>query len=215
MESELQSLLDKIKEEGIEEGEKQSSRLVNDAHEKAAKIVGDADKEAARIIEAAKTEAARLRRSGEKALQHAARDIILSVRRDVQNLIQHILRYETKRSLSPELLAQMVLRLLDQWDWCKAERSELEIVFSDDDLSDVQDYLIQRVPRELKNGVTLKGSRSFERGFRIGLKEGHVHYDFTDSGIVDMLSVYLNPMLTETIREMSLMEEPPYDKLQK
>ena len=206
MESELQSLLDQIKEEGIEEGEKESSRLVKTAQEQAAKIVDDAKSEAGRIIEKAKIEAANSRRSGEQALQHAARDIILSVRREVQNLIQHVLRHETQKSLSTELLAQMVLGLLDQWDWQKAERGELEIVFTDDDLNDVQDYLIQRIPSELKNGVTLKASRSFEHGFRIGMKDGHVHYDFTDAGVAEMISVYLNPKLTETIKEMSLIE---------
>ena len=49
MESELQSLLDKIKEEGIEEGEKESSRIVKSAKEKAAKIIDDAENEASHI----------------------------------------------------------------------------------------------------------------------------------------------------------------------
>ena len=39
MESELQLLLDQIKEEGIEEGEKESSRILASAKEEAARVL--------------------------------------------------------------------------------------------------------------------------------------------------------------------------------
>ena len=56
---------------------------------------------------------------------------------------------------------------------------------------------------ECKNGVLFKVSPNFESGFRIGMKDGGVHYDFTNSGIAEMLTHYLHSTLAELIKHMS------------
>ena len=203
METHLQSLIDKIKEEGVEEGEKQSARIVTLAEEKAAKIIEDAEIEASQILQKAKAEAAKAQEAGKQAVQLAARDLILSVRQQLVMIIEKILRHDTDKSLTIDLVGEMLMRLVDQWDWRKAERGELEVLLPEQELNRVQEYLLQRTRDEFKQGVHLKVSPHFESGFRIGMKDGDVHYDFTDSGIAGILSNYLNPTLAELIKQMS------------
>ena len=50
-------------------------------------------------------------------------------------------------------------------------------------------------------GITLKANDNFDGGFRIAVNDGSAYYDYSAEAVVDMLSNYLNPKVTELLKE--------------
>ena len=54
---------------------------------------------------------------------------------------------------------------------------------------------------KMQQGVTLKASDSFDGGFRIAVNGGQAFYDYSAEAVVDMMSNYLSPRVTEILKE--------------
>ena len=49
--------------------------------------------------------------------------------------------------------------------------------------------------------VTLKANDNFDGGFRISVNNGNAYYDYSTEAVVEMLSNYLSPRVTELLKE--------------
>ena len=52
----------------------------------------------------------------------------------------------------------------------------------------------------LKNDFEIKVSNRINKGFRIGIKDEDVYYDFTDESIASSLLEFLNPTLQKLVK---------------
>ncbi|MDZ7270929.1 MAG: hypothetical protein ONB30_03885 [candidate division KSB1 bacterium] len=191
MEVKLETLIEKIKKEGIEEARQTSEQIVAQAQAQAAATVAQAQEEAARIIAQGKAEAERFRRNAELALQQAARDTVLSLKERVSELFDRVFKQEVAQTLSPEFLSQLIQSLVNQW----ARDGSAEVVVSAEDKEKLQALLFAGVRQQLRDGLVLRVGDSVSKGFRIGLRGEDVYYDFTDESIAEVLKSFLNPTL--------------------
>jgi len=53
--------------------------------------------------------------------------------------------------------------------------------------------------QEAQDRIEIKSSSQIEKGFQVGIKGEDTHYDFSDEGITESLSVFLNPAIAELI----------------
>lgn len=72
----LEGIIAKLKQQGIEAGEIERDRILNDATLKVNKMLTDAETKAKQIIDKAKNEAAQTERNAQTAISQAARDVI-------------------------------------------------------------------------------------------------------------------------------------------
>lgn len=63
------------------------------------------------------------------------------------------------------------------------------------------DLLYDSLQSEFKKGIVIKPVEIIRVGFRIGEKDGNVHYDFTPEGIAEILREYLNPRFARFLEE--------------
>ena len=54
---------------------------------------------------------------------------------------------------------------------------------------------------KMLQGVTLKANDNFDGGFRIAVNNGSAYYDYSAEAVVDMLSNYLSPKVTQLLKE--------------
>ena len=80
MDDQLQSLIDKIKKEGVASAETSAAQIIAEAEKKAAQIIADAKSQAAGIVKEAKAESERLEKSSEDAIKQAGRNLLISFR---------------------------------------------------------------------------------------------------------------------------------------
>ena len=115
MAEELQHLIERIRKEGVESGEKAADALVAEAKKKAAAIVAEAQKQAKELAEKADKDAAAFAERGKKTLEQAARDLLISIGGSVGDVVGGIVDAKVGAALTPELMAQMLLKLAEAY----------------------------------------------------------------------------------------------------
>ena len=199
MEAQLQELIDRIKTEGVAEAEGEAKKIIQEAREQASAITDKAHKEAERIVGDAKAAAARFETTGREAVTQAARNVILGLRSSITELLGKVVSREVKAALSEDVMQKIICNLVEEW--LKRGDESVEVLLSPKDLKGMEESCFAMLAEEMKKGVELKPLPEIEAGFRVGRKNGSVYYDFTDAGIVEYLTQYLNPKLAECMKE--------------
>jgi V/A-type H+-transporting ATPase subunit E len=197
MELKLENLIEKIKKEGIEEAQQTSDSIINKAKQEAALIIEDKKKEAEKIIDDAKQEAQKFKQNAELAVQQAARDTELLIKEKLTNLFDRVFKKEVSNTLTPDFLNKLISKIVNKW----ADSPNAEITVAEKDKKKLEDLLFSSLKGEIKESITIKASSNLGKGFRIGLKDGQVYYDFSDDSIADVLKNFLNPRIKEILDE--------------
>ena len=194
--TQVKDLINTIKKEGIEEAEKEKESIIQNAQTKAEEIVEQEKKESIKIINNAKEESEKLTVAGNKALSQAGRNLLINIRQEIVNLFQKVTLRKTSSSLSSDAVKDVILKIVEKWD-VKENFPGIEVLVNNDDLKNLEESLFQALNDKWKEGVTIKPLEGIQAGFRIGEKDGNVHYNFTDKGVSEILSEYLNPKLAK------------------
>lgn len=195
----LDDLIQKIKSEGIEEAERKSEEIISEARLTASKILDKAREEAEVIAKEAEEEIEKKESISRKALEQAARDIILSIRTSLTELFDSLIKREYQNVLSGKTLETVLIKLIEGWQKDEMGELNIELLLSESDRNALLEGFLSRLNKEIKAGIELKVHPNIEGGFRIGMKGSHVYYDFTDEGIADVLAEYLNPRFYDFI----------------
>ena len=198
----IQSLLDKIKEEGFREAEKISQKIIAEAEAKAEMIIREAEKKAAHSITNAQEEGRKIQEAFEVATIQGGRNVILSLHDEIIRLFDHILDRKVVASLRPDLMRDMIMKITENWE-IQDKTRDIEVLVSEKDARDLEDLLYNSLQSEFKKGIAIKPVETIRSGFRIGEKDGHMHYDFTPEGIVEVIRETLNPRFARFLEEMS------------
>ena len=191
MDVNLESLIEKIKKEAIEEGQQAADAIVGKANEQAAAVVDSARTEAEQIVNDAQAEGEKLQENAKHALRQAARDVELLLKEQLTALFDRVFKRAVGAALGPEFLEGIILKLVDEW----AKEGAVEVVVSQADKEQLEALLFSHLEEDLKQSVTLQASHAVARGFRFELKGGSVYSDFTDETIADALKAFINPSL--------------------
>jgi len=197
MEIELNNLIEKIKKEGVEKAEKDANALIEKAKAKSEAILRQAEQEKDEIIKEAEARVGELKKTQEKALKQAARDILLTLRSRVVEFFHRVVKEKIAGQLKPDVLKDLIAKTIENFR--KNENLDVDILLSKEDRDKLKKYLFDALSVEAKKHVTLTKSDGIEKGFRIGEKGKDSYFDFTDEAIAEAFSRYLNPALVEML----------------
>lgn len=195
MEVKLESLIEKIKSEGVEGAQKQSDEILQKANDEADKIIKNAHKEAKEIVAKAEIQAKQFQENAELAIKQAARDGELLFKKRLSELFDNVFKRHVGAALDSGFLNELILKIVDKW----SEKSSFEITISKDDKKELENLLFSGLKKDVKDSITLKVSSDISKGFRIGVKGENVYYDFSDESIAELLRSYLNPRINEIL----------------
>ena len=195
MEVKLENLIEKLKSEGVEGAQKESDEIIAKAKNEAESIIANAKKNAEEIVAKAEAKAQQFQQNSELAVQQAARDGELFFKGKINELFDKVFKREVKAALTPDFMKEMILKIVDAW---KAQ-TEVELVASEEDATKLQQLLFSGLHEDLKDGVLIKGGGDIRGGFKIGIKDENVYYDFSDESIAEVLKSFLNPRLNEIL----------------
>ena len=206
----IDALIQRLKQEGVDEGRAAAAKLVADAETRAREILAKAESTAKSRTDTAAEEADNLRRGGEEALKVAMRDAVLELKEDLTiRFAQEVQGVVTKLSTDEEVLKKMILSVASR------ARGEAGI----DDAIEIDIILprtavgvdeLRRNPQELREGSLsqfalaaamdmLRAGVSFQRasddagGIRIVLKDDGLMVDLTDGAVADVILRHLQP----------------------
>jgi V/A-type H+-transporting ATPase subunit E len=98
-------------------------------------------------------------------------------------------------------MRDMILKITENWQ-AQDKNRYFEILVNEEDARELEDLLYDSLQSEFKNGIAIKPLKTIGAGFRIGERNGTVHYDFTPEGIAEILRETLNPRFSTFLEEM-------------
>ena len=200
MEIHLNELIDQIKKDGVEAAESEAKTIVENAKSEAEKIIAEAEAKANEIMEKAKAENAKNQRSSEEAITQAGRNLLISFRQSVTRELGAVLSENINAVYSSEKLAEIIVNVVECWAG-KPDAEALEVVLNTADLEKLEATLLSALKAKMLSGVTLKANDNFDGGFRIAVNDAAAYYDYSAEAVVEMLSGYLNPKVTELLKK--------------
>jgi len=197
MEVKLESLIEKIKKDGVQQAKKMAQEIIDEARKQAADIVKEANSQAQKTKEASQEEAEHFRKNTENSLKKASRDLILALREEITGLFDKVLKRKISEQLNPEFIKELIIKIVDNFPTKKDK--PFEVLISDKETEKLKNFLIASL-KESKRDIEIKTSKAIEQGFRIGIKGDNVYYDFTDEAIAQALEEFLNPTISEMLK---------------
>jgi V/A-type H+/Na+-transporting ATPase subunit E len=194
----IQSLLERIKEEGIDSARAASEEILREARGEAESLLEEARKEAREIRIRAEREIERDRRAFEAAMAQSGRDLIIGLKRQIIQLCERILQKEVRSVLTPETLKEILLRMIDRWE--PKGGGGTEILLNEGDLEKLEDLLYSSLQKEFREGLVLRPVDTIQAGFHIGREKGSMYYDLTDEGLAEILGSLVNPRVSRFLQ---------------
>ena len=198
MSEELQGLLNKIQAEGLEKAETERARLVAEAKAQADAIIADAKAQADKIRKDAEADAEASRKKADAAVKQAARDVIISLKDDLQEKLRAVVREAAAQAMTPEAMAGLIAKIAEQF--AQNAVSGTEIILPAREREDAAQKLIGCLPDVLKNNSTVQLGRGFSAGFKIGFNDSEVFLDFSDEALAEVICEFVGPKLAAVIK---------------
>ena len=195
MDLKLENLIEKIKKQGVESGKKASDEIIQKATEEAEAIVKKAKKEADQYQKEAEKETRQFRENAELAIKQAARDSELLLKERITDLFDSILKQEVAKALTADVMKDLIIKIAGKW----SSKTDMEIVLSNQDKKKLKDTVLRGLKKRSKDSLTIQASPDLSHGFRIGIKDDNIYYDFSDESIAAMLKLFLNAELKELL----------------
>ena len=195
MEIQLQELIDQIKKDGVASAEAEAAAILKAARDEADVILSKARADADQMVQDARAACKREAAAGEDAIRQAGRNLLLSFRESVVRELTALLQSSVSAVYSSDAFAELLTRAVEGWAR-QPDAAGLQVVLNQADLDRLQSTVLAGLKERMGGGVTFRASDRFDGGFRVGVGDGGVYYDFSAEAVVDMLSAYLDPKVT-------------------
>ena len=195
MAEELQSLLDKINEEGVRKAEAQRSEIIAAAEAEAKAIRAKAAEDAEAVVKAAKEEAAGLQARAESAIRQAARDI----QSELQRRITRAVSGAAEQALTPELMAGLIRDLAAKF--AASPDAQLTVLSAAKDVPALEAALRSALADSFRSRPKLFASPEIKGGMEVSFKNGEVYFDFTSDAITELVAEYIGPRLAKLLAD--------------
>ncbi|MBR2282662.1 MAG: V-type ATP synthase subunit E [Spirochaetales bacterium] len=179
MEIQIQDLVQSIKRDGIEEARKEADTIVAAAKAQAAEIVAASKAEAQKNIDNANREI----ESSKALIKQAERDAVLSVKKELELMLERIMADKVSKDLSEKSLAALITAAINGDDPAKYS---VEI---DEAKAAVKASLAQQIEK----GLEIRPVKGMS-GMKLCCKDGSGFYDFSDEEIAALLRPFLGDM---------------------
>ena len=201
MPQQVQELIDKIKIEGVQAADEKAKKIEEKAQTDAQKVITDANGRARQIIADATSQAKRIQESAQIALKQAARDTLLALRGEIENVLGKVISAQVSDALSPDQWAEILGEVIKKFVEAKLAEGDILVSLNSKDLAKLNDGFLAKLQKQIKNSIKLQSRDDLAKGFTISFDEGKSYFDFSDASLAEYLSTYLNTQLAALIQD--------------
>jgi V/A-type H+-transporting ATPase subunit E len=217
----VQSLVDRLRDEGIAQGRSQAQALVIAAQKQASDIVAAAQQEAESILVKAKGEAGKLKAAGENAIRLALRDTILSMEAGlVDEFRTRLFRLVKGQLVDPAFLERLILEVARKAaPATTGEQLQLLLpaeIISPEDLQrkpeqatpgTLMHFVLSLGGGMLRDGMSFAVADDGEAGVRVRLVDEDVRIDLKESAISELLLRHMLPRFRALLRGAAVVSQ--------
>jgi len=199
MAEEIRDLIEKINQEGIRAAEEKAQNIEAAAKQRADDLLTQAKLEAEEMIAAAKDRIFREDEKGKTLLAQAGRDLLLSLRKEIDAMLGRIVVSDIRQALTPEALFRLLSEVVRNFS--AGESSEITVLLNKEDVETLEKNFLHKLREETKKKIILRPAEEISGGFTISFDDGKSCYDFTDKALAEYISTYLKPKLNQILKE--------------
>ncbi|MCX5656929.1 MAG: V-type ATP synthase subunit E family protein [Candidatus Omnitrophica bacterium] len=192
----IQNLIKKIQEEGIKTAQEQAKDIESRAKLEAQAIIEKARREAEKLILEAREKISREESSSNVLLKQVARDLLLSLRRELEQMLQKLIMKEVQGMFKAGELEKIITSLLKE---PPTTYSSALVALNKEDYAHLEGHFLGKLKEEVKKDIVLKPSEEISGGFTISFDQGKSCFDFTDKALSEYISSSLKPKLSEIL----------------
>lgn len=206
----VQALIDKLREEGVEQGRSEAQRLIDEAKAEKRRILEEAEQDAQRRKDEAQQEVDSMKRAAHDSLHQAARDTVLALQ---QQMLDRF-RADVRRLVSQEVReADVIKRLIlalggragEALQETDAEQVEIVLPRQAPGLDELRkdpeslkdDELMRLVLAltgdRLREGLTFSLARDDRAGVRVIARDNDIEFDLTEEAMAELILEHLQP----------------------
>jgi V/A-type H+-transporting ATPase subunit E len=203
MSQQVQELINKIKAEGLQAAQDKATQLERDAQKKAEGIIAEAQKKADQIVASARDEAKKLHESTQASLKQSSRDVLISVRKEIEALLKRILAKQVSDTLTAEHLTHVITDVVQKTVEHHALGRGIQIALNPNDLKKLKDGALAKLQHKIKEGITFHAAQDISKGLTISFDGGKSSFDFSENSLADYLSTHLSPEIAALMQSAS------------
>ena len=200
MAEDLQSLLAKIQEQGLDKANAERAAIIKKAEQDAAEITAKAKAAADAMRRAAEEECASLTKRAENAVKQAARDIVLKLNVELKERLNAILQENTANAMTPELMGRIINEMAAAYIKDGKQEAKLEVLVSPKSLEEMNAALKGSLKDSFVKQPTLFADMELGGGLKVSVSGNDVFYDFSDDAITDIVAAYIGPRLAAIVK---------------
>ncbi len=199
MAEDIRDLIDKIQSEGIQVAEEKARQIEDLARQRAEEIISSGKLQADRMLSDAHERIRREEENKRALLAQAGRDLLLSIRSEINSMLRALIISDTQKALTPEalsrLLSEMILRS------GRSDPGSIEIMMRKEDLESFENHYLHTLSEATKKEIRLKSSDEISGGFIISYDNGRSWFDFSDESLADFIGEHLKPKLKNILED--------------
>ena len=191
----IQELTEKILREGVEKGQAEADRIVQEAKQQAEKILQDAREQAQEIAAQAQKKADETAANTRSELKMYTGQALSALKSEVTNVVTDGVVKEAVAGLtaSPDFLGQFAVALAEKWS------SDEPVVISTSEADSLKAYFAAKAKALLDKGVTINKVNGKDTLLTIAPADGSYKVNFGKEEFETYFKNFLRPQLIEML----------------
>ena len=195
----LDSLLERIYQDGVEKSNKKADEIISNAKSEAERIVKEAEAKSEEIIKEAERKSEELKKNTITDVRMAGEQSISALKQRVKELVTaKVLEDGLKGAFADaDFLKNLILEVVKKWDISSGD-SDVTVYFPESKKGDIDSAFEKSIKSAIKN-ATINFDKKLSNGFKIVPEGGNYQLQFTDEDFVAFFSDYIKAKTEEVI----------------
>ncbi|MDD6211178.1 MAG: hypothetical protein PUB21_11310 [Bacteroidales bacterium] len=195
MDTKIQELTEKLYQEGVEKGNQEAARLIQEAKTQSAAIIKDAEEKANAVLADAAKKAAEQKKNVESELKLFAGQSVEALKSEIANLItDKIVSSDVKSIVSDQaFLQEFIVKLATQW----LEKENLVIQTADAEA--LKSYFMTHAKELMDKGIKIEKVNGKPASFVLLPEDGSYKITFGEDQFIAYFKEFLRPRLVEML----------------
>jgi V/A-type H+-transporting ATPase subunit E len=191
----IQELTEKILREGVEKGQAEADRIIQEAKQQAEKILEEARQQAGEIAAQAQKKADETAANTRSELKMYTSQALSALKSEVTNVVTDGVVKEAVAGLtaSPDFLGQFAVALAEKWS------SDEPVVISTSEADSLKAYFAAKAKALLDKGVTISKVNGKDTLLTIAPADGSYKVNFGKEEFETYFKNFLRPQLIEML----------------
>jgi len=195
MEAKIQELTNKLYLEGVEKGNQEAERLIEEAQNRRKAMLEEVQDEAEDIIHKAHKQADELKKNTEAELKLYVAQAVDTLKSEISNLLTNKLAESGVKAAfdQPDFMQKVILKLVSEW----SKKEQLTI--GTEDADSLKAYFEANAKELLDKGVQIAQISGKKHAFTIAPADGTYKINFGKEEFIEYFKEFLRPQLIDLL----------------